>query len=50
MMFGRNHESYYHSNQLLLLGSQAGTSHGLSIIRLLIGRWKAGSDPDELRH
>jgi hypothetical protein len=48
MMFSSNHERYYHSNQFLLLGSHAGTSHGRSTIRLLVGRGETGSDPDEL--
>jgi hypothetical protein len=48
MMFGSNYEGYYHSDQLLLLGSEAGASHGRSTIRLLVGRGETGSDPDEL--
>jgi hypothetical protein len=37
MMFRSNHEGYYHPDQFLLLGREAGTIHGLSAIRLLIG-------------
>ena len=48
MMFRSNHESYYHPDQLLLLGSEAGASHGRSTIRLLVWRRETGSDPDEL--
>jgi hypothetical protein len=48
MMFGSNYEGYYHSDQLLLLGSEAGASHGRSTIRLLVWRRETGSDPDEL--
>jgi hypothetical protein len=48
MMFGSNYEGYYHSDQLLLLGSEAGASHSRGAIRLLVGRGETGSDPDEL--
>ena len=48
MMFGSNHEGYYHSNQFLLLGTEAGASHGGSTGCLLIRYREASSDPDEL--
>jgi len=48
MMFGGYHERYDHSDQFLLLGSEAGTIQGWSTIRLVIGQGDAGSNPDEL--
>jgi hypothetical protein len=48
MMFGSDYEGYYHSDQLLLLGNEAGASHRRSTIRLLVWRRETGSDPDEL--
>ena len=47
-MFGSDHEGYDHPDQLLLLGSEAGTVHGRSTVRLLVGRGEAGSNPNEL--
>jgi hypothetical protein len=49
MMLGSNHEGDHHPDQLLLLGSQAGTSHGRGTVRFLIRRGEAGSYPDELK-
>jgi hypothetical protein len=48
MMLGSNHEGNYHSNQLLLLGSEAGASHGWDTARFLVRRGEASGDPDEL--
>jgi len=48
MMFGGYHESYYHPDQLLLLGSQADSINGRGTICLSVGRREAGRDPNEL--